>query len=59
MEVIDTHFSGQPTWKESHCFFGRASALSCSPTEISTEEETPIARALSGSLLLIKRFADL
>ena len=56
---MDTHFSAQPTWKESHCFFGRASTLSCSPTEISTEEEMPIARALSGSLLLIKRFADL
>ena len=21
-EVIDTHFSAPPTWKESHCFFG-------------------------------------
>ena len=29
---------------------GAASALSCSPTERSTEEETPIARAVSGSL---------
>ena len=29
---------------------GAASAFSCSPTERSTEEETPIARAVSGSL---------
>ena len=28
---------------------GAASALSCSPTERSTEEETPIARAVSRS----------
>ena len=48
-----------PTWRESHCFLGVASALSCSLTERSTEEETPIARAVSGSLCVIKRFADL
>ena len=29
---------------------GADSALSCSPTERSTEEDTPIARAVSGSL---------
>ena len=29
---------------------GAASALTCSPTERSAEEETPIARAVSGSL---------
>ena len=56
-EVIDTHSSAPPTWHIVS--LGAASALSCSPTEISTEEETPIARAVSGSLLLIKRFADL
>ena len=55
-EVIDTHSSAPPTCIVS---LGAASALYCSPTEISTEEETPIARAVSGSLLLIKRFADL
>ena len=31
-------------------FWGVVSALSCSLTERSTEEETPIARAVSGSL---------
>ena len=31
---------------------GAASALSCSLTERSTEEETPIARAVSGSCAL-------
>ena len=34
---------------------GAASALSCSPTERSTEEETPIARAVSGSLCVCVR----
>ena len=33
---------------------GAVSVLSCSPTEVYTEEETPIARAVSRSLLLIK-----
>ena len=32
-----------------------ASALSCSPTERSTEEETPIARAVSGPLCVCAR----
>ena len=48
-ELIDTHSSAPPTWK-AHCFFRRGL---CSSTE------TVIARAVSGSLLLIKRFADL
>ena len=34
---------------------GAASALSCSLTERSTEEETPIARAVSGSLCVCAR----
>ena len=40
-----------PTWRESHCFLGVASALSCSLTERSTEEEAAIARAVSGSFV--------
>ena len=38
-----------------HVSLGAASALSCSPTERSTEEETPIARAVSGSLCVCVR----
>ena len=34
---------------------GAASALSCSPTERFTEEETPIARAVSGPLCVCAR----
>ena len=48
--------SAPPTCKESRgCFLGAASALSCSATERSTEEETPIARAVSGSLCVCVR----
>ena len=36
-----------------------ASALSCSPTERSTEEETPIARAVSGPLCVCARYCRL
>ena len=50
-KVIDTHSSAPPTCKSRAIVsLGAASALSCSPTERSTEEETPIARAVSGSL---------
>ena len=42
-----------PIWKESRVFltfyWGAASTLSYSLTERSTEDETPIARAVSGS----------
>ena len=48
-EVIDTHSSAPPTCIVS---LGAVSALSCSPTEISTEEETPIARAVSELLII-------
>ena len=51
-ELIDTHSSAPPT---PIVFLGAASALSCSPTKRSTEEETAIARAVSGSLCVCAR----
>ena len=53
-EVIASQL--HPLGKSHIVSLGVVSVLSCSPTEVSTEEETPIARAVSrsGSLLLIK-----
>ena len=56
-EVIDTHSSAPHTWKEScNRFFGRGL---CSPTERSTEEETPIARAVGGSFCYARHLHSL
>ena len=52
-DVIDT---AQHIGKSRAIFsLGAASVVSCSPTERSTEEETPIARAVSGSLCVCVR----
>ena len=49
-EVIDTHSSAPHTWKEScNRFFGRGLCSFLFPDRESTEEETPIARAVGGS----------
>ena len=50
-KVIDTIPQLHPLGKSCVIVsLGAASALSCSLTERSTEEETPITRAVSGSL---------
>ena len=49
-EVIVTHSSAPHTWKEScNRFFGRGLCSFLFPDRESTEEETPIARAVGGS----------
>ena len=56
-DVIDT--AQHIPWSRAIVSLGAASVVSCSLTERSTEEETPITRAVSGPLCVCARYCRL